>query len=276
MAPHTRHPKCPHWVRVQSYPLEPARVYKGLVIAPQPLNRLKNRGFLAKMPVKKTRIRTTTDLSDLFGAPNPLEPVLPDGVMLRRAVFDRGAQARLAAAIRAIAAQAPFRHPNTRGNGTFSAAITSCGRVGWWSDRTGYRYLPAQPDGAGPWPEMPEVFREAVREAAAGTPWPDFTPDSCLINFYGPGAKMGLHQDRDERDFGQPIITLSLGDDADFLVGGPARSDKTQALRFLSGDVLAMGGAGRMLFHGVRKVHAGTSPIPGLTGRYSLTFRKAL
>jgi alkylated DNA repair protein (DNA oxidative demethylase) len=214
---------------------------------------------------------------DLFASQTqPQAAALPEGVLVRPSLFDPKAQQGLAAAVAAIAETAPFRHPRTPGQGTFSAALTSCGTVGWWSDRKGYRYIPTQPESTAPWPPMPEVFRTAVRAAAAGTPWPDFGPDTCLINFYGPGARMGLHLDRDERDFGHPIVTVSLGDEADFLVGGAARSDKPTAFAFRSGDVLVMGGAGRMLFHGVRKVYAGTSPIPGLAGRYSLTFRKAL
>jgi alkylated DNA repair protein (DNA oxidative demethylase) len=221
-------------------------------------------------------MRASSDLPDLFGVPEPPEPALPEGVILRRAVFDPTAQAGLATTVQAIATIAPFRHPRTPGQGVFSAALTSCGAVGWWSDRKGYRYIPTQPESETPWPPMPEVFRDAVRIATAGTPWPDFDPDTCLINFYDTGAKMGLHLDKDERDFSQPIVTITLGDEADFLVGGPARSDKAQAFRFYSGDVLVMGGAGRMLFHGVRKVFAGTSPIAGVTGRTSLTFRRAL
>ena len=108
------------------------------------------------------------------------------------------------------------------------------------------------------------------------SPWPDFTPDACLINFYAAGAKMGLHQDKDERDFSQPIVTVSLGDAADWLIGGFKRADPTRAFRLESGDVLLMGGESRMRFHGVRKIHPGTSPVADLTGRYSLTFRKAL
>lgn len=108
------------------------------------------------------------------------------------------------------------------------------------------------------------------------SPWPDFCPDACLINYYGPGAKMGLHQDRDEKDFSQPIITVSLGDSADFLVGGMARRERPEVIKLGSGDVLLMGGASRMRFHGVRKIYPGTSPLEGVTGRYSLTFRKAL
>jgi alkylated DNA repair protein (DNA oxidative demethylase) len=206
----------------------------------------------------------------------PPDPVLPDGVILRRGLVDAGTQAQLARAVADIARGAPFRRPQTRGAGTFSAAITNCGIVGWWSDRQGYRYVATQPESSEPWPALPAIFRTVLADAVAGTPWPDFTPDACLINFYGPGAKMGLHQDKDERDFRQPIVTVSLGDTADFMVGGPTRSDKPIVFPFYSGDVLLMGGAGRMLFHGVRKVHAGTSPLPDVTGRYSLTFRKAL
>jgi len=217
---------------------------------------------------------------DLFGDTTSSvipHPPLPEGVILRPRLFDGPTQAALAAAVRDIAETAPFRHPRTPGQGVFSAALTSCGRVGWWSDRAGYRYIPTQPGSSDPWPPMPEIFRTAVRTAAAGTRWPDFDPDACLINFYTTGAKMGLHQDRDERDFAQPIITITLGDTADFLVGGPARSDKATAFTFQSGDALLMGGPSRLFFHGIRKVHAGTSPIAGMpTGRYSLTFRKAL
>ena len=123
---------------------------------------------------------------------------------------------------------------------------------------------------------MPEAFLALVAEMVAGSPWPNFVPDACLINHYAAGAKMGLHQDKDERDFSQPIVTVSLGDSADWLIGGAKRADKAMAFRVNSGDVLLMGGAARMLFHGVRKIHAGTSPIAGITGRYSLTFRRAL
>src|SRR5262249_51176662 len=127
-----------------------------------------------------------------------------------------------------------------------------------------------------PWPDVPPEFSEIVRRAASKSPWPSFEPDACLINFYAPGAKMGLHQDKDERDFSQPIITVSLGDDADFLIGGMKRADKAVPVILRSGDVLIMGGASRMRFHGVRKIYPGTSPFADVIGRYSLTFRKAL
>jgi len=215
---------------------------------------------------------------DLFTDPRtPDLPVdLPRGVTLHPGFLDAQTQAALAEAVSHLASEAPFRLPRTRGQGIFSAAITNCGTAGWWSDQRGYRYMPHQPETDAPWPAIPALFREVVGRAVTGTPWAGFTPDCCLINFYGPGAKMGLHQDKDERDFAAPIITVSLGDSADFLVGGPQRSDKAQAFAFHSGDVLMMGPPSRMLFHGVRKVHAGTSPIPGVAGRYSLTFRKAL
>jgi len=197
-------------------------------------------------------------------------------VFWRPKVASAALQHKLLAAVQDVARDAPFLHPRTRGGGRTSAAMTNAGAAGWWSDRAGYRYIPSQPETGKPWPEMPDVFREAVALALDESPWPGFQPDACLINFYAPGAKMGLHQDRDERDFSQPIVTLSLGDDADFLVGGLARTDKTTVLVVRSGDALLMGPPGRLLFHGIRKTYPGTSPISALKGRISLTFRKAL
>jgi alkylated DNA repair protein (DNA oxidative demethylase) len=211
----------------------------------------------------------------LFGDSNA-PPALPEGVIFHPKVASFALQQELLAAVRDIAKDAPFQHPRTRGGGMTSAAMTNAGDAGWWSDRSGYRYITRQPDSDKPWPAMPAVFRSAVASIVNGSPWPDFQPDASLINFYEPGAKMGLHQDRDERDFAQPIVTISLGDDADFLVGGLARTDKTVALVVESGDAVIMGPPGRMLFHGIRKIYPGTSPLEGLKGRISLTFRKAL
>lgn len=185
-------------------------------------------------------------------------------------------QQALLAAVGDIARAAPFQHPRTRGGGMTSAAMTNTGDAGWWSDAKGYRYITTQPGSDQPWPPMPGVFLEIVRLAVNGSPWPAFQPDACLINFYAPGAKMGLHQDRDEKDFRQPIVTLSLGDDADWLIGGETRTGKTTAFVVESGDAILMGPPSRMLFHGVRKIHPGTSPLRDLQGRISLTFRKAL
>jgi alkylated DNA repair protein (DNA oxidative demethylase) len=201
---------------------------------------------------------------------------LPAGIWHRSGLLGPDIQAELARAVAEIAREAPFTHPRMKGKGMFSAAITNAGDAGWWSDERGYRYEPAQPGTARPWPKLPAVFVDTVARAVAGTPWPAFASDACLINFYGAGAKMGLHQDKDERDFSQPIVTVSLGDDADFLIGGAKRADPARAIRVRSGDVVIMGPPSRMLFHGVRRVLAGTSPIPGVAGRYSLTFRKAL
>jgi alkylated DNA repair protein (DNA oxidative demethylase) len=203
-------------------------------------------------------------------------PKLPDGFILRANALDLTRQAALLAAVREVEALAPLHHLRTKGGGATSAAMTNCGSAGWWSDAKGYRYETTNPLTKATWPPMPEIFVSTVREIALSSPWPDFTPDACLINFYGANAKMGLHQDRDEKDFSQPIITVCLGDDADFQIGGAQRSDKYFNVRVHSGDVLLMGGTSRMRFHGVRRIFAGTSRIPGLNGRYSLTFRKAL
>lgn len=211
----------------------------------------------------------------LFGEANP-PPALPEGVFHTPKAASPALQEKLLRAVAEIVRAAPLRTLATPGGGRTSAAMTNAGDAGWWSDRGGYRYAARQPDTGAPWPPMPAVFRKVVALALEGKPWPDFAPDACLIAFYGPGARMGLHQDRDERDLAQPIVTVSLGDDADFLVGGFARGDRPAALRVASGDVVVMGGAGRLRFHGVRRVHPGTGPLPGLAGRYSLTFRKAL
>lgn len=202
-------------------------------------------------------------------------PDLPEGVIYRPKALS-GHEKRLTAALKGVLAAAPPCQARTRGGGVTSAAMTNCGRVGWWSDARGYRYQAQRPDTGGSWPPIPSEFYEAVREAMAKTPWPAFHPDACLINYYGPGTKMGLHQDRDEKDFSQPILTVCLGDDADFLVGGFSRADKAASFVISSSDVLIMGGASRMRFHGVRKIYPGTSPISDIAGRYSLTFRKAL
>ena len=209
-------------------------------------------------------------MGDLFG------PKAPAGFTLRPNLAGRGAEKRLLADLDRAIVAAPLQKVMTKTGGYTSAAITNCGSAGWWSDRKGYRYEPLNPNTGQPWPPMPESFMDIAKLAVADSPWPAFTPDACLINFYEPGAKMGLHQDRDERDFSQPIVTVCLGDDADFLMGGPKRSDKTTAFVVKSGDVMVMGGDCRLFYHGVRKIYPGTSPWPGLNGRFSLTFRKAL
>lgn len=200
---------------------------------------------------------------------------LPPGLFHRPGLLDLAGQQVLLAAVREVARAAPFAHARTR-MGLTSAAMTNAGAAGWWSDLKGYRYETRNPATGDAWPPMPAIFREVVAAAVANTPWPDFTPDACLINFYGEGAKMGLHQDRDEKDFSQPIVTVSLGDHGDFQIGGMTRSERAEVLVVKSGDALIMGGDSRMRFHGIRKIHPGTSPLETLKGRISLTFRKAL
>lgn len=212
--------------------------------------------------------------SDLFGPQTGSE--WPDGFILKENLADLGTQTQIYADLQRVVAQAPLKKVMTKTGGYTSAAITNCGDAGWWSDRKGYRYERANPTTGAPWPTMPDSFRKIVGRAIEESPWPKFVPDACLINFYGPGAKMGLHQDKDEADFSYPIITVCLGDSADFLVGGPKRGDKPQVLVVRSGDVMMMGGNCRLFYHGVRRTYPGTSPISALHGRFSLTFRKAL
>lgn len=203
-------------------------------------------------------------------------PALPEGFFLHAQAVDAAGQESLWAALEGVLRAAPPVRTQVKGGGMTSAAMTNCGNAGWWSDSKGYRYATTDPATDAPWPPIPDEFIEVVQRVVANSPWPGFVPDACLINFYEPGAKMGLHQDRDEKDFTHPIVTVCLGDDADFLVGGFARGDKAMPMKVRSGDVVLMGGASRMRFHGIRKIYPGTSPLADITGRYSLTFRKAL
>lgn len=156
-----------------------------------------------------------------------------------------------------------------------SAAITNCGAAGWVSDRRGYRYAPLDPETGLPWPEMPEIFSSLATRAAAAGGFSRFVPDVCLMNRYEPGAKMGLHQDRDEKNMAAPIVSVSLGVPAVFLWGGPKRTDKTVKLPLQSGDVVVWGGAERLFFHGIAPVKSGLHPVLGAV-RLNLTFRHAL
>ena len=155
-----------------------------------------------------------------------------------------------------------------------TVAMTNCGDVGWVTDRAGYRYDPLDPQSGKPWPALPFVFRLLAREAAGRAGFSDFSPDACLLNRYRPGARMSLHQDRDERDFLQPIVSISLGLSATFLFGGPKRSDKPQRVRLAHGDVVVWGGPSRLFFHGVAPLADGEHALLGRQ-RINLTFRKA-
>ncbi len=199
---------------------------------------------------------------------------LADGAVLLHG-FAAAETAGLLAALSAIEAAAPFRHMVTPGGFRMSVAMTNCGPAGWVSDRNGYRYDPVDPDTGLPWPSMPAVFRNLAIEAAAMAGFDRFAPDACLINRYEPGARLTLHQDRNERDFTAPIVSVSLGLPAVFLFGGPRRNDRPRRIRLENGDVVVWGGPSRLAFHGVAPLAAGQHPATGAT-RINLTFRKAL
>jgi len=155
-----------------------------------------------------------------------------------------------------------------------SVAMTNCGDVGWVTDKAGYRYQATSPENHQQWPPMPELFRAMAVKAAEQAGFPGFEPDACLINRYQPGAKMSLHQDKDEHDFGQPIVSVSLGLPAVFQFGGMERSDKTQRVQLTHGDIVVWGGPSRLRYHGVLPLKAGEHPLTG-SYRFNLTFRKA-
>ncbi|WP_440534085.1 DNA oxidative demethylase AlkB [Variovorax sp. YR566] len=177
-------------------------------------------------------------------------------------------------AIETLAERAPFRHLVTPGGFTMSVALTNCGALGWTSDRRGYRYSATDPDSGKPWPTMPEPFTRLAREAASTAGFDGFAPDACLINRYAPGARLSLHQDKDEHDYGAPIVSVSLGMPAVFLFGGHARSDKTVRVPLVHGDVVVWGGEDRLRYHGVLPLKDEPHPLLGAT-RINLTFRKA-
>ncbi|MBM3769196.1 MAG: DNA oxidative demethylase AlkB [Acidobacteria bacterium] len=174
----------------------------------------------------------------------------------------------------AVAAESPFRHMVAKNGFPMSVAMTNCGPLGWVSDRTGYRYESRDPLSGKPWPAMPAEFARLARDAAASAGYASFAPDACLINRYEPGAKMGLHQDRDEHDFGQPIVSVSLGLPAAFVFGGAKRSDKTVRVELEHDDVVVFGGPSRLCYHGVLTLADGVHPQLGRR-RLNLTFRRA-
>jgi alkylated DNA repair protein (DNA oxidative demethylase) len=200
------------------------------------------------------------------------EPMAEGAVLLRR--FANTVEADLIADLRDIVEQAPFRHMVTPGGYQMSVAMTNCGGVGWVTDRSGYHYDANDPETGRPWPAMPPSFRELAEQAAAQAGFDGFSPDACLINRYQPGAKMSLHQDKDEHDFGAPIVSVSLGLPAIFLFGGLKRSDKPRRFRLEHGDVVVWGGPARLAFHGVAPLADGEHPLMGRQ-RINLTFRKA-
>ena len=210
-------------------------------------------------------------MPDLFAEPRA--PMAAGAVLLRGFALPR--EIELLAAIEGVAAAAPFRHMMTPGGYTMSVAMTTCGTVGWVTDRKGYRYSPTDPATGKPWPPMPECFQALAAEAAAEAGYRDFRPDSCLINRYEPGTKLSLHQDQDEQDYRQPIVSVSLGLPATFLFGGPKRADPTAKYPLQHGDIAVWGGPSRLYFHGVATLKDGQHPLLGRK-RINLTFRRAL
>lgn len=181
---------------------------------------------------------------------------------------------QLLIAINALKQQSPFRHMVTPGGFTMSVALTNCGNLGWTTDRRGYRYTATDPTNGQPWPPMPEAFMRLAREAACAAGFKNFEPDACLVNQYIPGSRLSLHQDRNERDFDEPIVSVSLGLSATFLFGGHERSDKPAKILLTHGDVVVWGGVDRMRYHGVMPLKEATHPILG-GQRINFTFRKA-
>jgi alkylated DNA repair protein (DNA oxidative demethylase) len=217
---------------------------------------------------------------DLFDALPPAtladlahEPIGAGAVVLRG--FARHRDGALIDAVHDIEREAPFRHLITPGGFEMSVAMTNCGQLGWVSDETGYRYSARDPLGNAPWPAMPEVFAALAADAAAAAGYPAFEPNACLINRYLPGTRLSLHQDRDERDLRQPIVSVSLGLPAVFLFGGLKRGDRCARIRLAHGDVVVWGGPTRLVYHGVAPLADGDHPTFGRM-RINLTFRRAV
>ncbi len=192
------------------------------------------------------------------------------GARIHPGALDAAAQAEMLAAIRALLAAAPLATPVTPGGRPMSVRMSAAGEVGWVTDRAGYRYADSRPDGT-PWPPIP---------ASVLAVWHRFTgladaPDSCLVNHYAAGARMGLHQDRDEADFAWPVVSISLGDDALFRVGTAGRRGPTRSVWLRSGDVAVLAGAARLAFHGIDRIRPGSSTLLAEGGRFNLTLRMA-
>jgi alkylated DNA repair protein (DNA oxidative demethylase) len=221
--------------------------------------------------------RDTSALADLFAgsapAPGGVQPLAPGAVLLRG--FVHASLPALLQEIEHVAQQAPFRRMVTPGGYVMSVAMTNCGQAGWVTDRGGYRYSTIDPESGRTWPAMPPMFLALAAGAARAAGFAGFEPDACLINRYEPGAKLTLHRDKDERDFSQPIVSLSLGLPAVFLFGGEGRRQKPARYRLESGDVVVWGGPARHRYHGIDLLDEGNDPLTGIY-RYNLTLRKAL
>ncbi len=203
---------------------------------------------------------------------SPTHEVLAEGAVLMRGLA-LGVDGRLLAGVETVAGLVPFRQMLTPGGFRMSVAMTSCGRLGWVSDSDRNGYSAGDPEARRMWPQMPEGFLALARRAAEMAGFRGFEPDTCLINRYQAGAKLGLHQDRHERDLREPIVSVSLGLPAVFQFGGLERTDATKRILLEHGDVLVWGGASRLRFHGVLPLKPGWHEKTGVY-RYNLTFRR--
>ncbi|MGE8666489.1 MAG: DNA oxidative demethylase AlkB [Achromobacter mucicolens] len=217
-----------------------------------------------------------TSTLDLFGGDDPAQhgrvALGAQSVVLRG--FALPAVDALLAGVDDVIAQAPFRHMETPGGYTMSVALTNCGELGWTTDARGYRYSRVDPVSGQPWPAMPQAFRQLAEDAAREAGFADFAPDACLVNRYAPGSRLSLHQDRNERDYGAPIVSVSLGMPAMFLFGGDDRADRAARVPLLHGDVVVWGGVDRLRFHGVMPLKDLPHPRLG-SQRINFTIRKA-
>ncbi len=216
-------------------------------------------------------------MGDLFSAIEALDP--PREAMAGGAVLLRGKalpfETEILAALHAITARAPFRHMTTPGGYVMSVAMTNCGAAGWITDRSGYRYDQLDPQSGLPWPVLADCFRDLADAAASDAGYPGFVPDSCLINRYEPGARLTLHQDKNERDYSHPIVSVSLGLPATFQFGGLKRTDPVRRFALRHGDVAVWGGPSRLYYHGVAELKEGEHDKLGRV-RINLTLRGAL
>lgn len=210
---------------------------------------------------------------DLFADAEPWqEPLAPGAVILRR--FAQAGATALMQGIEQVASASPFRQMVTPGGYTMSVAMTNCGGLGWTTNSRGYLYSPDDPLTDDRWPPMPEAFAMLCHNAACAAGYPEFQPDACLINRYAVGARLSLHQDKDEADLRAPIVSVSLGLPAVFQFGGLRRNDPLQRLLLEHGDVVVWGGPSRLFYHGIQPLKPGSHPLTG-DYRYNLTFRQA-
>jgi DNA oxidative demethylase len=215
----------------------------------------------------------TRDLFDAMSTDPPFEVMAEGAMLLRRRALPY--EHDLLTALRTVTTRAPFRHMITPGGFTMSVAMTNCGSVGWVTDLTGYRYTPTDPQSGEPWPALPDCLRRLAGEAAAEAGYAAFEPDVCLINRYEPGNRLSLHQDKDERDYSSPIVSVSLGLPATFQFGGLTRSSPIRKFALRHADVAVWGGPSRLRYHGVAKLADGEHEVLG-RARINFTLRRAL